>query len=321
MPAPAVMLVAAPASAVPAITVITIVPVVSPTAVVPVVIPVVAAAIVVTVAAAVVVVPVIAAVIVVAVIASAVVIPIVSAAVAIMAVPIVARSVAVVGPVRIDPIVGEMGGHQRAGLVMVVVARVTEAVAAASNSSVADRPVVAVVVGRRIAVARRTEDERDVRGADAEGGADREPVVAGACRRDETWSDHHRSAQEDDRKPLAHGFETSWQTRPQSMPEELAGAPLWGRPAAVHSRGRGSPLEMSRSLPLHSSPAMMVLPREAIRSRGGCDETPSQRQGTRRRRAGRHAAALGAARRARPDRDQVRLRHGAMRRLYRPPRR
>ena len=41
----------------------------------------------------------------------------------------------------------------------------------------------------------------------------------------------------------------------------------------------------------------------------------------RRRGARRHAAALGAARRPRPDRHQVRLRHGAVRRLHRPPRR
>ena len=39
----------------------------------------------------------------------------------------------------------------------------------------------------------------------------------------------------------------------------------------------------------------------------------------RRQRPARHAAALGAARPARPDRHQVRLRHGAVRRLHRAP--
>src|SRR5580700_5943532 len=55
----------------------------------------------------------------------------------------------------------------------------------------------------------------------------------------------------------------------------------------------------------------------------GCDELRHQgeRSRSRRRRRRRHAAALGVARRARHDRHEVRLRHGAVRCLYRACRR
>src|SRR5262245_6235915 len=191
---------AAPASAMPAVAIVTIVPVVSPAFVVAIVILVAAAVIVVPVVSAAVVIPVaiamIAAVPVIAVIAAPIVIPIAVAAIAVIAiVGVVARGVAVVGPVGIDVVVGEVGRHQRAGGVVIVVAALVETVAAAARSAVPDRPVEAVEVARGVPIGRRREHERDEGGTDAEGGADREPDVAGARRRDETWSDHHRSAQ------------------------------------------------------------------------------------------------------------------------------
>ena len=50
-------------------------------------------------------------------------------------------------------------------------------------------------------------------------------------------------------------------------------------------------------------------------------EAQRQRRGSGRRRARGHAAALGPARPARPDRNEVRLRHGAVRRVHGPRRR
>jgi hypothetical protein len=128
-------------------------------------------------------------------------------------------SVAVVGPPGVDPVVGEVGGHEGAGLVVIAVAGLVEAGAAAAMAAVVDRPIVTVIVGRLIPIARPPEGERDVGGADPEDRADREPIVAGPCLGSETWSEHRHTGKDCGHEQLAHGFENLLRTAiPQSMP-------------------------------------------------------------------------------------------------------
>src|SRR5436190_24331960 len=72
---------------------------------------------------------------------------------------------------------------------------------------------------------------------------------------------------------------------------------------------------------LRASPKRNRIAATAARRRIRDDDAPDQRQANDRPRYTRHSLALGVARPRPPHRHQVRLRHGTLRRLYRPPRR
>jgi hypothetical protein len=199
-------------TAVPVVTIVAIVPVVPVVAAVAIVTVVTVIAVVTVIVPVTAVVPVIAAMAVIPIGRTTVIaVPVIPAAIpvaaaTVVAVAVVPGSVVVISPPGVDPVVGEVGGHEGAGLVVVGVAGLAEAVLAATMIAVVDRLVVAVVVGWLVSIARPPKGERDVGGADPEDRADLEPIVAGMRRARETWSKQRYTGKDCGHEHFAHGF-------------------------------------------------------------------------------------------------------------------